>query len=235
MVLRQTYLSMKDKLPAGAEVVLVMRGRGNDELAPSKELLDEFNDWKARFTPDSGYEPAFHYAWDKSHCEPRFRAQIAATPQVRRQVEGPRGARQDARHLPHLLRAVRQAVSPEAASADSRRGVRRSCRPRAVCTADSVGSITARFERRPPRSGPNAHSDLALDLAAVRPDLKIQWWVLPNHRNVLARRGRVPRGHVCTLTEWGEVRCAEPEGKTRARTFSRRLLPLGWETRRRHV
>jgi len=40
MALRQTYLSLKDKLPAGAEYVLVMRRRGNDELAPSKELLD---------------------------------------------------------------------------------------------------------------------------------------------------------------------------------------------------
>ena len=80
MALRQTYLSMKDKLPAGAEYVLVMHGRGNDELAPSKDLLDEFNLWKAKFTPDSGYETAFHYAWDKSHYERRFRAQIAANP-----------------------------------------------------------------------------------------------------------------------------------------------------------
>ena len=82
MVLRQTYLSMKDKLPAGAEYVLVMHGRGNDELAPSKDLLDEFNLWKAKFTPDSGYETAFHYAWDKSHYERRFRAQIAANPKA---------------------------------------------------------------------------------------------------------------------------------------------------------
>jgi uncharacterized protein YeaO (DUF488 family) len=80
MALRQTYLSLKDKLPADAEVVLVMHGRGNDELAPSKELLDEFNEWKAKFTPDSGYETALHYAWDKSSYEARFRAQIAANP-----------------------------------------------------------------------------------------------------------------------------------------------------------
>lgn len=71
---------MKDKLPAGAEYVLVMLGRGNDELAPSKELLDEFNDWKAKSTPDSGYETAFHFAWDRSNYEERFRAQIAANP-----------------------------------------------------------------------------------------------------------------------------------------------------------
>lgn len=80
MTLRQTYLSMKDKLPRGAEAVLVIHGRGNDELAPSKELLDDFNLWKARFTPDSGYPTAFHFAWDKSDYERRFRAQIAANP-----------------------------------------------------------------------------------------------------------------------------------------------------------
>ena len=80
MALRQTYLSMKDKLPAGAEVVFVMHGRGNNELAPSKELLDEFNDWKAKFVPGQGYETAYHYAWDKSNYEARFRAQIAANP-----------------------------------------------------------------------------------------------------------------------------------------------------------
>lgn len=78
MALRQTYLSMKDKLPAGSEVVLVMHGRGNDELAPTKELLDEFNLWKAKFEPGSGYATAFHYAWEKSGYEKRFRAQIAA-------------------------------------------------------------------------------------------------------------------------------------------------------------
>jgi uncharacterized protein YeaO (DUF488 family) len=71
---------MKDKLPAGAEVVLVMHGRGNDELAPSKELLDEFNDWKAKFVPGQGYETAFDYAWNKSNYEKRFRAQMAANP-----------------------------------------------------------------------------------------------------------------------------------------------------------
>ena len=80
MALRQTYLSLKDKLPADAEYVLVMRRRGNDELAPSKELLDEFNEWKAKFTPGQGYETAFHFAWDQSNYEKRFRAEIAANP-----------------------------------------------------------------------------------------------------------------------------------------------------------
>lgn len=79
MALRQTYLSLKDKLPKQSEAVLVMRGRGNDELAPSAELLAEFNEWKARFTPGQGYETAYHFAWDKCEYERRFRAQIAGS------------------------------------------------------------------------------------------------------------------------------------------------------------
>ena len=80
MALRQTYLSLKDKLPTEAETVLVMRGRGNNELAPSKELLDEFNEWKTRFESGQSYETAFHFAWDKCGYEKRFRAQIAGNP-----------------------------------------------------------------------------------------------------------------------------------------------------------
>jgi len=71
---------MKDKLPRNAEYVLVMHGRGNDELAPSKALLDEFSEWKAKFKPGEGYPTAFHYAWAKSNYEARFRAEIAANP-----------------------------------------------------------------------------------------------------------------------------------------------------------
>jgi len=76
MALRQTYLSLKKKLPADAEYVLVMRGRGNDELAPSKELLDEVNALKKGYSPDSGFESAIHYAWDKSNFADRFTRQI---------------------------------------------------------------------------------------------------------------------------------------------------------------
>ena len=76
MALRQTYLSMKNKLPSGAEAVLVMRGRGNDELAPSKELFDEFTELRKGYTPDSGFESAIRYAWAKSDFAERFLAQI---------------------------------------------------------------------------------------------------------------------------------------------------------------
>jgi uncharacterized protein YeaO (DUF488 family) len=80
MALRQTYLSMKDRLPKNAEYVLVMHGRGNDEIAPSKELLDDFNEWKAKFKPGEGYPTAFHYAWAKSNYEARFREQVRNDP-----------------------------------------------------------------------------------------------------------------------------------------------------------
>jgi uncharacterized protein YeaO (DUF488 family) len=80
MALRQTYLSMKSRLPADAEAVLVMRGRGNDELAPTEELFREFNDLKKGFAPGSGYASDIHYAWAKSDYERRFRAQIKENP-----------------------------------------------------------------------------------------------------------------------------------------------------------
>ncbi len=76
MVLRQTYLSLKNKLPSGSEVVLIMRGRGNNELAPSKELLDKFNALKKGYSPGSGFESAIHYAWTKSDFAERFSTQI---------------------------------------------------------------------------------------------------------------------------------------------------------------
>lgn len=80
--MRQTYLSMKGKLPPAAEAVLVMRGRGNDELAPTEALLNDFNKHKKRFTPGCGYESAVHYAWQKSDYERRFRAQIKGDPRA---------------------------------------------------------------------------------------------------------------------------------------------------------
>lgn len=82
MALRQTYLSRVKELPPDAEVVLVMRGRGNDELAPSAELFRDFTEAKKRFTPDSGCPSPVHYAWEKSDYERRFRAQILGDPRA---------------------------------------------------------------------------------------------------------------------------------------------------------
>ena len=88
MALRQTYLSLKDKLPADSESVLVMRGRGNDELAPSKDLLDEFNRLKGRFSPDSGFATPFHFAWAKSNYAERFSAQIRQSKEAMGRLKG---------------------------------------------------------------------------------------------------------------------------------------------------
>jgi uncharacterized protein YeaO (DUF488 family) len=82
MALRQTSLSRKNRLPKGAEYVLVMRGRGNDELAPSRELLDDFNGWRARYRPGHGHDTEHDFAWEKSDYEKRFRAQIRADPKA---------------------------------------------------------------------------------------------------------------------------------------------------------
>lgn len=83
MALRQTYLSMKAKLPADVKTVLVMRGRGNNELAPSKQLLDEFNHYKQEFKEHPGdYPDAYWYAWDKSNYEKRFTQQILDNPKA---------------------------------------------------------------------------------------------------------------------------------------------------------
>jgi len=81
MALRQTYLSLKNKLPAGAEYVLVMRGRGNYELAPSAELLAEINRLKVEYRgPEDGFATAYNFAWSKSDYAARFRKQILSNP-----------------------------------------------------------------------------------------------------------------------------------------------------------
>lgn len=80
MALRQTYLSLKRWLPDGAEAVLVMRGRGNDELAPSEALLGDFNRFKAEFVPGCGWESDVHFAWAKSNYAERFELQIKSDP-----------------------------------------------------------------------------------------------------------------------------------------------------------
>ena len=81
MALRQTYLSMKKRLPNNAEAVLVMRGRGNDELAPSKELLDDYKRQEAECakTAKDSIEAAW-CAYEAVDYERRFRALIEGRP-----------------------------------------------------------------------------------------------------------------------------------------------------------
>lgn len=87
MALRQTYLCMKDKLLSGAEAILVMCGRGDNELAPSRELLVEFNKCKAEFRLESGHPTAFHYAWEACDYERRFRQEIRSRPEAMQRLK----------------------------------------------------------------------------------------------------------------------------------------------------
>lgn len=82
MALKHTYLSRKKTLPEDSKTILVMRGRGNDELAPSKELLDDVNRYKKEYSADldKRFKNAYDYAWAKSDFERRFLAEIAARP-----------------------------------------------------------------------------------------------------------------------------------------------------------
>lgn len=88
MSLRQTYLSMKRRLPDNAEAVLVMRGRGNDELAPSKRLLDEFNAAKEQCSKlEADPVKAYECAWRQSDYERRFREEILKSPRSMARLE----------------------------------------------------------------------------------------------------------------------------------------------------
>jgi hypothetical protein len=88
VALRQTYLSMKKKLPKDAETVLVMRGRGNDELAPSKELLDEYKRQEAECAKtEKGSTEAAWCAFEAVDYERRFRALIGGNPASRERLE----------------------------------------------------------------------------------------------------------------------------------------------------
>lgn len=76
MALKEIYLAIKDKIASdGSEFLYVMRNRGNNELAPSKELLEEFNSYKHDYNGQQGYPNKYWYAWGKSNYEERFRQQ----------------------------------------------------------------------------------------------------------------------------------------------------------------
>ena len=88
MALRQTYLSRKKTLPVDAEVVLVMRGRGNDELAPSKDLLDDFKREEAECakTAKNATEAAW-CAYNAVDYERRFCELIESNPASRERLK----------------------------------------------------------------------------------------------------------------------------------------------------
>jgi uncharacterized protein YeaO (DUF488 family) len=72
---------MKKHLPADAVTVLVMRGRGNDELAPSKALFDDYKAAEAecRKSTSDATEAAW-CAYEACDYERRFREQMLANP-----------------------------------------------------------------------------------------------------------------------------------------------------------
>lgn len=67
--LQDGYLAKFDKYPDNEEKILVMRGRGNDELAPSKGLLDDYK--KLEKKCGNRWE-----AWKRSHYESRFKEKV---------------------------------------------------------------------------------------------------------------------------------------------------------------
>jgi uncharacterized protein YeaO (DUF488 family) len=71
-----------------------MRGRGNDELAPSAELLGEFKDATGALVAAGLDEAAAHNrAWDDIQYEKRFREELEGRPAaIRRMRELARGA-----------------------------------------------------------------------------------------------------------------------------------------------
>lgn len=62
------YLANLSNYPNKEEYVFVMRGRGNDELAPSKQLLKDYKELEEKF----GRE----IAWERSNYEKRFKEEI---------------------------------------------------------------------------------------------------------------------------------------------------------------
>lgn len=74
-MLKETYLVKVQEVPKkDAEVVFVMRKRGNDELAPSAELLSLFNHYKEK-CPYQLHQRHI-YAWEHSDYYKTFKTQI---------------------------------------------------------------------------------------------------------------------------------------------------------------
>ncbi|KXA96939.1 hypothetical protein AKJ38_02265 [candidate division MSBL1 archaeon SCGC-AAA259I14] len=66
---RDGYLAKLDDYPDDEEKIFVMRGRGNDELAPSEELLSDYKELEEKH--GNRWE-----AWNRCRYEPRFREEM---------------------------------------------------------------------------------------------------------------------------------------------------------------
>ena len=89
-MLRETGLSemVKKGIPRD-QCVFVARKRGNDELAPSDELFQDFDKRKKALERKlgKGSTEAHNQAFLESDYERRFRAQIAASPEALKKLE----------------------------------------------------------------------------------------------------------------------------------------------------
>jgi uncharacterized protein YeaO (DUF488 family) len=83
VALRDTYVSNLKAVPKGATRVFVMRHRGNDELAPSEELFQEFKAREAALKK-RGLDPteAHNRAFADVKYEERFRKQVLGDPKA---------------------------------------------------------------------------------------------------------------------------------------------------------
>lgn len=66
---RDGYLARLDDYPDGEEKIFVMRGRGNDELAPSEEFLSDYKELEEKH--GNRWE-----AWKRCRYEARFREEM---------------------------------------------------------------------------------------------------------------------------------------------------------------
>ena len=82
-MIRETYLAnlKKGRIPLD-KCIMVCRGRGNDELAPSKKLLDDFNGLKRTYEQlySKGSVKAHNTAWDRIQYADRFKVEIYSRP-----------------------------------------------------------------------------------------------------------------------------------------------------------
>lgn len=89
MAILETHLADLRNVPPGAKVVLVMRGGGNDELAPSVELLEEFKNAASALVATGLDETTAHNkAWEDREYEKRFRRELESRPAAVRRMRG---------------------------------------------------------------------------------------------------------------------------------------------------
>lgn len=83
----ETYLSnlKRSNIPLEQHII-VCRGRGNDELAPSERLLNEFLKLKYKYelTYGKGSAEAHNKAWDDCKYEEKFRIEMTNNKSVAR-------------------------------------------------------------------------------------------------------------------------------------------------------